>query len=79
MTLNNIRDERVPNVMRLPGDAAAATPGFNRFSLINVPFVLSKSVTKRSSPFFWIRAWRPETARGGKHHICYDILIHEFD
>jgi hypothetical protein len=42
----------IPNVIRLPGDALTEAPGGSRFLSMNVPLVLSKSVTTRFPPLF---------------------------
>lgn len=51
----------VPNVRQDPGGTVATTPALNRLSSMNVPFVLSKSVTNSFPSFFWMRACTPDT------------------
>jgi len=53
----------IPNVIRLPGDTLTEAPGGSRFLSMNVPLVLSKSVTTRFPPLFWMRACRADTVQ----------------
>lgn len=47
-----VRMKITPNVMYLPGGTMVGTPGVRRFSSMNVPLVLPKSVTNSEPSFF---------------------------
>lgn len=58
---------QIPNIKILPGRTGVTAPGLSFFSLINVPFVLSRSVTSNIPSFLSRRACRPDTAQQKKN------------